>query len=138
MRKAIKDEFWFMVLTLVQCILPFLAGWLIRNYFTDITYQKTTVAICVFLLTIIYVYAHHGLQKAIGNFYYYYVLMSIIVAYSLGACSLDELRDIGFNFSKGTKLAATEYLQLKVLFNSVALVYLPKVIQKALKFKGAV
>lgn len=128
-----KDELFFLILTSIQCTLPFGAMWLVRNYFETPTYQRLTVGICVFLLVATYRYGHRLLNKPIGNQYYVYLLISIIVSYSLGGFSQEELHQFGFNFSPEPKIAAIEYLQLKAMFNAIAVICLPTVLRQTFK-----
>ncbi|MDO4698264.1 MAG: hypothetical protein Q4A60_06270 [Pasteurellaceae bacterium] len=125
-----KDELIFFILTSIQCTLPFGAGWLIRNYFEDPTYQRLTAGTCVLILCWIYLTAHQRLNKPIDNQYYWYLLLSVIASLSLGGFSQDELRDFGFNFSLDPKQAAFEYLQLKTMFNFVAVCCLPAILKR--------
>ncbi|WP_265490657.1 hypothetical protein [Mergibacter septicus] len=59
MKKYEKEELIFLTLTSIQCLLPFTAAWLIRNYIFDPTYQRLTIACSVAVLAFIYLYAHH-------------------------------------------------------------------------------
>ena len=93
-------------------------------------YQRMIAGLCVLILCWIYLTAHRLLQKPIGNQYYWYLLISIIASLSLGGFSQDELRDFGFNFSPEPKQAAVEYLQLKTMFNFVAVCCLPAVLKR--------
>lgn len=125
-----RDELLFFILTSIQCTLPFGAGWLIRNYFTDPTIQRMTLGCCVIFLCIVYIYAHRLLKKPIGNQYYLYLLASVVVSLSLGGFSQEELNQFGFNFSPEPKYASVEYLQLKVMFNSIAICCLPPILRR--------
>ncbi|OOH89516.1 hypothetical protein BMT54_06385 [Pasteurellaceae bacterium 15-036681] len=130
-----KDELFFLILTSIQCTLPFVAGWLIRNYFVDMTYQRIVVGICVLSLGWIYIYAHKHFKKPIGNQYYIYLLLSIVASLSLGGFSQEELSQFGFNFSADPKEASMEYLQLKMMFNAITVCCLPAVLQRTFGIK---